>query len=143
MTRKHVDKKAAVLAIRRRSADIETKSDMYTEEQLNLASSQEPSSFRHEYPQMYRFGPGASAHTFFEGSDNFQPYSLPTLQFPAPMEVSEEELPQPHLLYSYISAELNASGVRFEGYVHPFMNDSIADENGQPQITLADAGRCD
>lgn len=139
MTKKHVNTKA-VVAIRRRPADKNSQSDMYIEEQYAADSSGEASSFNTGYPQMYHFGDGANAHIVFAGSNTLLPYTIPTLQFPAPLDTPEEELPQQHLFYSFIAAELNASGVNFGGYRHPFMNDSVADEYNQPLMTSPDAG---
>lgn len=139
MTRKNVNTKP-VLAIRRRPANDKTSPNMYIHEQFAPDSAGETASFNNSYPQMYHFGDGANAHIVFAGGNTLLPYTEPTMQFPAPAETPGEESPQQHLFYSFIAAELNAYGVSFGGYLHPFMNDLVADEYNQPLMASPDAG---
>lgn len=141
MTKKHVDKEAA-LPIRNRSNDSGIDSEMYVLlEQVTPDSSTNVPILMHDYAHMHQFGHETNPPFFSSRWNILLPSTTPTLQFPAPEDTPEDELPQPHLFYSHISAELNAEGVRFEGYVDPFMHDVFLDENGQPQMIAAGAGK--
>lgn len=145
MTRKHLDTEPS-FAFRRRPLDDESKPDIHVADQSVpdfLAAAAAAAASNHGYTQMFQFGNDANEHIDFADVNTFLPCTVPTLQFHAPAEYLEDEIPQQHLLYSFISAELNAYGVTFEGYVHPFMNDLVADENNQPLMAPNDAGESD
>lgn len=95
-----------------------------------------------DYVPMHHFGHDTDLPFLSSGWNIILPSTTPTLQFSAPEEILEDEQPQPHLFYSYISAELNAEGVQFGDYIDPFMHDVVVDENGQPQMIGPDGGKC-
>lgn len=140
MTRKHVNTRA-VLPIRQPTAAGKTTSNMYIHEDLPQGSCSEAPPMNYNHTQMFCFGDVSNVNVEFAGYNNLLPYTVPTLQFYAPLEVREEDLPQSHLLYSFIAAELHDSGVDFAGYVHPFMNDLVADERDQPLMACPGAGK--
>lgn len=140
MTKKHVNRKAA-LSIRARSIDTKTGFDMYVPDHGTSGSSTDAPPFTYDCAHMHHFGSGMNAQYFPTGYNILLPSTTPTLQFYAPEEAPEDEQPQPHLLYSYILAELNAEGVQFDENVNPFTNDLNIDEHVQPQMMGFNAGK--
>lgn len=141
MTKKSSNKDA-VLPVRVRLTDSTAESDMYLLSQVTSDASTNLPALMDDYVPMHHFGHETYPPFLSSGWNLILPSTTPTLHFLAPEETLEDEQPQSHLFYSYISAELNAEGVQFGDYVDPFMHDVVADENGQPQMIAPDAGKC-
>jgi hypothetical protein len=137
MTKKNVNT-VADLPIRARGVDPEPESAMYVHDP---DFTTDIPTFVPDHAHMHHFGPGINTQFFPSGYNILLPCTTPTLQFPAPDDSPEDELPLSPLFYSYVSAELNAEGVRFDEYVDPFAHDVIVDENGQPQRIAPGAGK--
>lgn len=146
MTRKHVDSRTA-LNPRRRIVDEKVKSNMLvpSHDIANLSiNEQQADQYDSDLNQMhmYQFAGETNIHDVPTEYNIILPYSTPTLQFPAPSQVvEEEEAPQPNMLHSLIADELFASGIYFEDQLNPFMQELIADENGERLPAPPHAGK--
>lgn len=141
MTRKYVDTKAA-LPVRPTVVHPESDRALSTPERAVPATPTDTELTEGDMDQcgatpMFHFGQGADNCVFLT---DYLPYSTPTLQFPAPEEAPEDEMPQQNLFFSYVCEELNAGGICFDDIVHPFMADNIADDLGEPQLLSPGAG---
>lgn len=141
MTKKHVNKKAAV-PIRARSVDNKAESEMYIHDHVTPGASTDVPPLTYDPAHMHQFGPEMNAQYFPTTYNIILPSTTPTLQFPAPEETPEDEQAQAHLFYSYILAELNAEGVQFDENVNPFLNDLTVDEGVQPSMFAPHVGKC-